>query len=70
MKVTLTVEFEVEPEKDLSSKEESNVTGMLVRATRNRMNALLGQRLGGQVQPTGWEVNVKKVNVVGTSKVK
>ena len=69
MKVTLTVEFEVEPEKDLNGKEEANVNGMLRRVARNRLAALVGRRLGGEVQAVGWEVYVRGLEVVGASKV-
>lgn len=70
MKVTFTVDFEVEPEKPLSAKEIANVTGMLTRVCRNRLNALFGQRLGGERQPTGWEVQVKGIEVSANSKMK
>ena len=70
MKVTLMVEFEVEPEKELNGKEQSNVTGMMVRKARSRLGALVGQRLGGEVQSVGWEVNVTKVDVSAQSKMK
>ncbi len=70
MKVTLTVEFEVEPEKELTSKEQANVVGMMVRKSRARLAALVSQRLGGEAQPVGWEVTVRGVEVAGQSKVK
>ncbi|GAF96251.1 unnamed protein product [marine sediment metagenome] len=70
MKVTLTVEFEVEPEKELTSKEQANVTGMMIRKARSRLGALVGQRLGGEVQAVGWEVSVQTVDVVGKSKLR
>ena len=70
MKVTLTVNFEVEPEKKLSNKEEANVTGMLTRVARHRLGALIGQRLGGEKSSVGWEVNVHDVVVAGQSKIK
>jgi predicted thioesterase len=70
MKVTLTVEVEVEPEKDLNAKEQSNVTGMMVRVARNRLTALVGQRLGGDHQSVGWEVSVSNVDVSAASKLK
>ena len=69
MKVTLTVEFEVEPDHDLNGKEEANVNGMMRRQARNRLGALVGRRLGGEVQAVGWEVNITSCNVTGTSKV-
>jgi len=69
MKVTLTVEFEVEPDHDLNGKEEANVNGMLRRVARNRLAALVGRRLGGEVQSVGWEVTVADLDVTGTSKV-
>ena len=70
MKVQLTVEFELEPEKELEMKEVANVTGMMVRQTRNRLHALVGRRLGGEKQAVGWEVHVKNVDVKAPSKVK
>jgi hypothetical protein len=56
MKVTISVEFDVEPEKELSGKEKANVNGMLTRMTRHRLEA--------------WEVMVKGMNVSATSKLK
>lgn len=70
MKVTLTVEFEVEPEKELTSKEQANVTGMMIRKARGRLGALVGQRLGGEARAVGWEVTVGKVEVSGQSKIR
>ena len=70
MKVTLTVDFEVESEKDLTKKEEANVTGMLVRVSKHRLGALIGRRLGGEKQTVGWEVDVNAIQVRGESKVK
>lgn len=70
MKVKLSVEIDVEPEKELTAKEQANVSGMLVRISRNRLNALLGQRLGGNQQAVGWEVVVQKIEVEIPSKVK
>jgi len=68
MKVTLSVEFDVEPEKELTAKEQGNIAGMLVRKTRARLNALRGQRLGGEKQAVGWEVTVNNVAVTTASK--
>jgi hypothetical protein len=70
MKVTISVEFDVEPEKELSGKEKANVNGMLTRMTRHRLEALLERRLGGGQQDVGWEVMVKGMNVSATSKLK
>lgn len=70
MKVTLTVDFEVEPEKELTKKEEANIMGMMVRVSKHRLGALIGRRLGGEVQPVGWEVTVTHLDVAGQSKVK
>lgn len=70
MKVTLMVDFEVEPEKELTKKEEANIMGMMVRVSRHRLGALVGRRLGGEISPVGWEVTVKDLNVAGQSKVK
>lgn len=70
MKIQLTVELELEPEKELDSKELANATGMMVRQVRNRLNALVGRRLGGEKQAVGWEVHVKSVEVQAPSKVK
>ena len=70
MKITLSVEFDVEPEKALSDKEQANVTGMLVRKARARLSALQGQRLGGEKQAVGWEVTVNHVEVTTSSKLK
>ena len=70
MKVTLMVDFEVEPEKELSQKEEANVVGMLVRKAKGRLGALVGQRLGGEKQAVGWEVNVRDIGVSGQGKLK
>lgn len=70
MKVILTVEFDVEPEKELNAKETANATGMMVRVTRNRLRALFGQRLGGERQAVGWEVAVRNVEVSALSKLK
>ena len=70
MKVTLNVDFEVEPEKDLTKKEEANVMGMMVRVSKHRLGALIGRRLGGEVEPVGWEVTVRGLEVAGKSKVK
>jgi hypothetical protein len=70
MKVTLTVEFDVEPEKELNAKEQGNVAGMLVRKARARLDALRGQRLGGEKQAVGWEVTVNNVEVAPLSKLK
>lgn len=72
MKVSLTIEFEVEPDKeeDLTNKEVANVTGMLTRVARNRLGALVGRHLGGEKRATGWEVTVQNVEVVPVSKVK
>jgi len=70
MKVQLTVELEVEPEKELDNKEMANATGMMVRQVRNRLNALVGCRLGGEKRAVGWEVHVKNVEVKAPSKVK
>jgi hypothetical protein len=70
MKVALKVEFEVEPEKELTKKEEANIMGMLVRVAKHRLGALIGRRLGGEVQPVGWEITVKELEVSGQSKVK
>jgi len=70
MKVTLNVEFKVEPEKELTRKEEANITGMMVRIVRRRLGALIGRRLGGEVQPVGWEVTVQGVEVSGQSRMR
>lgn len=71
MKVTLTVEFEIEPDKaELTAKEKANITGMLARYSRRRLGALVGQHLGGDQKDVGWGVTVKAVEVAGTSKVK
>jgi len=70
MKVTLTVEIDVEPEKELNAKEVANVTAMSSRIVRNRLNALVGRRLGGERKPVGWEVNVQKIEVSGTSRAR
>jgi len=70
MKVTLTVEFEVEPEKELNLKEQANVQGMMVRKARARLDALRGQRLGGEIQTVGWEVTVNNIEVSSPSKMK
>lgn len=71
MKVTLTVEFEVEPDKaELNAKEQANVTGMMVRYSKRRLEALVEQHLGGGQKAVGWEVTVKSVEVAGKSKVR
>lgn len=63
MKVKIAVEFEVDADHELSPKEHHNMVGMLSRITRNRINAYLGQRVGGEHAATGWEVIVKAVTV-------
>lgn len=68
MKVKVTVEYEVEPEKELNAKEHSNVVGMLVRQTRNRLTGFVGRRLGGEHSTTGWEVEVSHVDVEAVKK--
>lgn len=68
MKVKITVEYEVKPEKELNVKEHSNVVGMLVRQTRNRITGFVGHRLGGEHSATGWEVEVTRVNVEAVKK--
>jgi len=70
MKVTLTVEFEVDPDKELTVKEQANATAMLRRKAKARLNALVGQRHGGEKQFVGWEVTVRKVDVTAPSKVR
>lgn len=68
MKVKITVEYEVEPGKELNSKEQSNVVGMLMRMTRNRLMALRGRMLGGEQARTGWEVKVKEISMEPVTK--
>ena len=70
MKVTLEIEFEVEPEQELTARQEKNVTGMMRRLARRRLDALLGRRVGGEKAETGWEVTVKAVEVEAPSKVR
>jgi hypothetical protein len=68
MKVKVTVEYEVEPEHELNQKEHSNMVGMLVRMTRNRIVGFQGRRLGGEHAKTGWEVHVSDVEVSASGK--
>jgi hypothetical protein len=68
MKVKIAVEFEVEPDHELSPKEHSNMVGMLSRLTRNRVLAYHGQRVGGEHVTTGWEVDIKAITVGPLSK--
>jgi hypothetical protein len=70
MKVKIAVEFEVEADHELSPKEHHNMVGMLSRLTRNRVNAYLGQKVGGEKIATGWEVEVKTIKVEPVSKTK
>lgn len=63
MKVRIAVEFEVEADHELNPKEHSNMVGMLSRLTRNRVSAYHGQRVGGEHATTGWEVDIKAINV-------
>jgi len=70
MKVTLQVEVEVEPERELNAREEKNVAGMLQRMIRHRLEALNGRRAGGEAVSTGWEVHITSVEAHLLSKVK
>lgn len=63
MKVKVLVEYEVESEKELLGRDHSNMVGMLVRMTRNRVFGFVSRRLGGEGAATGWEVNVKAIEV-------
>ena len=68
MKVKIEVEFEVEPDHELNSKQHHNMVGMLSRLARNRLTGYLGQRVGGEHVSTGWEVNIKNIKVNPLSK--
>jgi len=70
MKVQLTIDLELEPEKELRAKEQANVTAMMRRVCARRLEALRGQRLGGERHPVGWEVTVRGIDVGAPSKVK
>ena len=63
MKVKVIVEYDVVTEKDLVGRDLSNMVGMLVRQTRNRVRGFVTKRLGGDQVETGWEVTVKGVEV-------
>jgi hypothetical protein len=39
------------------------MVGMLSRLTRNRVLAYKDQRVGGEHATTGWEVDIKNINV-------
>lgn len=77
MKVTLHLEFEVEPDegedglpRELNAREEKNVAGMLQRMVRHRLEALRGVRAGGEKAPVGWEVTIKDIDAQLPSKIK
>jgi hypothetical protein len=70
MKVKIEVEFDVEPDSELNARDHHNVVGMLARLTRNRVQAYLGKRVGGERASTGWEVTVKDVAVNPLTKTK
>lgn len=70
MKVKIAVEFEVEAERELTPKEHHNMVGMLNRLTRNRVLGYQGQRVGGEYAQTGWEVNIKAIEVLPATKTR
>ncbi len=70
MKVVLQVELEVEPEQELTNKQQQNVTGMMRRLVEHRLLGLMDQRYGGEKSPVGWEVHLNRLNVEPVSKVK
>ena len=70
MKVLLQIELEVEPEHELTNKEQQNVTGMMRRLVEHRLGGLLDQRYGGEKSPVGWEVHLNGMNVAPVSKIK
>lgn len=70
MKVRLELEIDVDPEDEITSRQEQNVVGMLQRFVNNRVQALVGRRLGGEKAETGWEVKVTSVSTNLISKVK
>lgn len=70
MRVKLTVEYDVEPERSgLQPKEEANIVGMLNRLTRTRLSSFIGSSFGGQKVKTGWEINVRGVKVEPVGKM-
>lgn len=70
MKVRLELEIDVQPEDEITSRQEQNVVGMLQRFVNNRLQALVGQRLGGEKAKTGWEIKVESLSTNLVSKVK
>lgn len=68
MKIKITVEYDVNPGRELNSREQTNVVGMLKRLTRNRLQGFVGQRLGGEHSSTGWEVHVQEVTLEPVTK--
>lgn len=68
MRVKITVEYDVEPERELNGREHSNMVGMLTRLTRNRLAGFQGQVVGGEHAKTGWEVKVDGVEVTAVKK--
>lgn len=69
MKIKIQVEYEVNPHSELSSKAHSNLVGALNRLTRNRVTALLGKVVGGDQVETGWESEIRSVEVAPVSKI-
>ena len=70
MKVTLQIEMELEPENELTAKQEQNVTGMMRRLVEHRLGALLKRRCGGEHVATGWEVTLEQIKVAPVSKLR
>lgn len=70
MKILLELEVDLNLDQELNVRQERSVTGMVRRLSKNRLQALVGRRLGDGNENTEWEAVVKSLSLNSVSKVK